>query len=145
MLDDVAVWNRWVGDMNPAWSGPLMGGGAVIIAMWLASRILHAKTNAPNTVALGWHDELKRCHAAFLEYMKVPASSPISNEEIAATQAFLPHVHELCRLLDKQGIPHPVIPDGLVFDHTGKWGDFMARLLAVRGDLDEARKVEKRV
>ena len=96
---------------------------------------------AAETLESPWHEALERCHAAFLEYMKVPASRPISNEEIVATQAFLPHVHKLCRLLDEQGIPHLDIPDGLIFDNTGKWGVFMARLLAVRGDRDEARKV----
>ena len=107
-------------------------------------RLWPKNREAAETLESPWHEALERCHAAFLEYMKVPASSPISNEEIAATQAFLPHVHELCRLLDKQGIPHPDIPDGLIFDDTGKWGDFMARLLAVRGDIDEARTVKEK-
>ena len=89
-----------------------------------------------------WHDDLERCHEAFVKYIREPYEYPIGQQEIAATQAFLPHIVRLCHVLDEHNISHPPLDAGdLTFTGTGEWGDFMARLMAVRGDLEEARKV----
>ena len=85
--------------------------------------------------------ELKRCHAELVKYMAKPNNYPISQQEIAATQAFLPHVVKLCRILDEQNIPHPPIPKGLTFTGTGEWGLFLAELMAVQHDIELARRV----
>ena len=37
--------------------------------------------------------------------------------------------------------PHPEIPKGLIFDNTGVWDDFLASLLAVQHDVEQARLV----
>ena len=87
--------------------------------------------------------ELELCQQELVKYLNVPYKHPIGNREIAATQEFLPHLKALCHILDEQDIPHPPLPDPkeLTFTGTGKWGDFFSSLLAVRHDLEKARKV----
>lgn len=93
------------------------------------------------SVSLRGQEELKRCHEAFVEYLEVPPGPIIGNMQVAASEKFRPHIEGLCQLLDEQGIPHPEIPDGIVFDNTHQWGMFLARLLASRDDLERARQV----
>lgn len=93
------------------------------------------------SVPMRGQEELKRFHEAFVEYLQVPAGPVIGNMQVAASDKFRPHIEGLCRLLDEQGIPHPDIPDGIVFDDTHKWGIFLAKLLAFRDDLEKARPV----
>ncbi len=89
-----------------------------------------------------WHEDLNRCHQELVKYIREPYDYPIGQQEVAATHAFLPHIVRLCHVLDEHDISHPPLDtSGLTFTGTGKWGDFMARLMAVRGDLEEARKV----
>ena len=85
--------------------------------------------------------ELERCHGELVKYIAKPYDYPIGQQEIAATQEFLPHVVKLCRILDEQGIPHPPIPRGLTFTGTGEWGRFLADLMAVQHDIELARRV----
>ena len=89
-----------------------------------------------------WHDDLDRCHKKLVKYSREPYEYPVGHQEIAATQAFLPHIVRLCHVLDEHDISHPPLDTSdLTFTGTIEWGDFMARLMAVRGDLEEARKV----
>ena len=61
---------------------------------------------------------------------------------LVAKQALLPHLHALCHELDETNIPHPPIKDSLfLLENQKEWGDFIARLWAVRRDIDKARKV----
>ena len=87
--------------------------------------------------------ELERCNQEFVKYVGTPYNYPIGQKEIAATQAFLPHLKTLCHILDEQDISHPPLPNPreLTFTGTGKWGDFLSSLWAVRHDLEKARKV----
>ena len=86
--------------------------------------------------------ELERCHAEFVKYIRnCSGEYPIGQQDIAATQAFLPHVVKLCRILDEQDIPHPPIPQGVTFTGTGEWGRFLANLMAVQHDIEQARRV----
>ena len=85
--------------------------------------------------------ELERCHQEFVKYVGTPYEYPIGHREIAATQAFLPYVKQLCRILDEQSIPHPSIPGGLTFTGTDEWGRFMAELWAVSHDIEAAQRV----
>lgn len=89
-----------------------------------------------------WHDDLDRCHRELVNYIREPYEYPIGQREIATTQAFLPHIVRLCRVLDKYSISYPPLDTrATTFTDTGKWGDFMARLMACQNDLAEARRV----
>ena len=85
--------------------------------------------------------ELEKCQQELVEYLRVPSESPIGPSQIAATQAFRRHVKQLCQILDEQSIPHPPIPEGLIFDGWKVWGDFLSNLMAVRHDIEKARRV----
>ena len=103
---------------------------------WRSARIHSA------TTPMCGSPELERCHQEFVTYVGTPFGCPIGHREIAATQAFLPHVKRLGQILDEQGIPHPPISTkGLTFDGTGEWGDFLASLMAIQHDVEQARRV----
>lgn len=85
--------------------------------------------------------ELERCHQALVKYMAIPAQSPISKDEIAGSAELYPHMAELCRILDEQGIPRPDIDYHLTIVNTGPWAKFLGDLWAVRHDIEQARCV----
>ena len=85
--------------------------------------------------------ELERCQQALVRYMGSPVGRPINEADIAATQELRPYVYALCEVLDAQEIPHPEVDAAIVFSGTAEWGEFLARLWAVRHDIDKARLV----
>ena len=83
--------------------------------------------------------EIERCHRELVKYIRSQPPDPINFEHVALTQEFLPHIERACQILDEQNIPHPGIDADLVFDGMGEWGKFLARLLAVKHDVNKAR------
>ena len=97
---------------------------------------------APTTTPIEGIPELERCHAALVEYIASCTDKyPIGQQDIAASQKFLPHVVRLYRLLDEQNISHPPIRRGVTFTGTGELGRFLAELMAVQHDIKQARRV----
>ena len=93
------------------------------------------------TVPIARIGELERCHQALVKYMAIPAGRPIGEDEIAGSAELYPHLAELCRILDEQGIPHPEIDYDLTIVDTGPWAKFLGDLWAVRHDIELARRV----
>lgn len=85
--------------------------------------------------------ELEHCQQALIEYSGVPAERVISAAEIAASHAALVPLYAACKVLDGQQIPHPEVDKGIVLLGSAEWIDFLARVLAVRHDLEDARRV----
>lgn len=85
--------------------------------------------------------EIERCHQELVRYIESQPPDPISFEHVALSHEFLPHIERACQILDEQEIPHPEVNSGVVFDGTGKWGKFLARVLAVKHDVNKARLV----
>ena len=118
--------------------------GDEIKRWWIRRRVAARAARAeklPSTAIAGI-PELERCHAAFVEYIASCSDHyPIGQQDLAATQKFLPHLHDLCRVLNEQGIACPAIRRGITFTGTGEWGEFLAKLWAARHDIEQARRV----
>ena len=140
MWPDESAWTWW-------------GVTATLASVWLLTEVIlylrkRRRRLGPEILTASlkplapWHEELERCHEEFVKYVGTPYEYPIGQREIAATQAFLPHIVRLCRVLDDHGIPHPPIDTGdLTFTGTGEWGTFLASLLALRSDVEAARSL----
>ena len=90
--------------------------------------------------ALKWHGELWAAQEALVEYQRALTGGEA--DRLPAKQALMPHLHALCRVLDDENIPHPPIEESLfLLDNQAEWGDFIARLWAVRRNIRLARKV----
>ena len=86
--------------------------------------------------------ELERCREELVEYIRAATKNRmVDGEHIAASAKFLPHLLELCEILDAQEIPHPEVELGLVVLNGGEWGRFIAKLWAMRHDIVLARQV----
>ena len=85
--------------------------------------------------------EIERCQQELVKYIRSQPPDPITFEHNALSLELLPHVERACQILDEQDIPYPGIDMGIVFESTGKWGTFLARLLAVKHDVEKARLV----
>lgn len=145
--EGVAAWNRW-GAIALNYLYPYLGPWGMLIPLvlgvswWLFyypplwfDRITSDAANRP-----GWHDDLWSAQAALVEYRRSLSGGDLDKH--AAKQALLPHLYALCRALDEMNIPHPPIDEGLfLLDNQAEWGDFIARLWAVRRDISLARKV----
>ncbi len=139
MWPDVSPWTWWggVAALLSAW---------VAVEVWLRQRRVAVSVDgaivseeAPPVIP--WHASLERCQTALVEYVEVPSGPVIGQTQIAATYAFLPYIYDLCQRLDEEGIPHPEIRKGLTFTGTGEWGEFLAKLWAVRHDPEAAKQV----
>ena len=104
-----------------------------IMAAW--SRIRYG------TAPIAKVPELEHCLDALIEYSGIPAERVISAAEIAASNAALAPLYAVCKILDDQQIPHPKVDNGIVLLGSAEWIDFLARVLAVRHDLEQARRV----
>lgn len=89
----------------------------------------------------GWHDDLWNAQEALVEYRRSLSGGDL--DQHAAKQALLPHLHALSHALDEANIPHPPISNESLFllDNQAEWGDFIARLWAVRRDIGLARNL----
>ena len=86
--------------------------------------------------------ELERCREELAEYIIAATKQRmVDGEHMAASIRFLPHLLELCEILDSQEIPHPKVKLGLVVLNGGEWGRYFANLWAVRHDIERARRV----
>ena len=85
--------------------------------------------------------EIERCHQELVKYIRSQPPDPIGFEHVALWGEFQPHIVDVCRILDEQKIPYPEIDVSIIFVDMGKWGTFLARLLAVKDDVRKARLV----
>ena len=85
--------------------------------------------------------EIETCHQELVKYIRSQPPDPITFEHNALSHELLPHLEQVQQLLDEQDIPHPDIDMHIVFEGTGEWGTFLARLLAVKDDVEKARLV----
>ena len=85
--------------------------------------------------------EIERCHQELVNYIRSQPPDPINFKHVALTQEFLPHIERARQILDEQNIAHPDIDADLVFNGMSEWGAFLARLLAVKHNVQKARLV----
>ena len=85
--------------------------------------------------------EIERCHAELVKHIDSQPPDPISFKHVALSHALLPHIETVHRILDKQRIPHPDIELNLIFEGVQEWGMFLARLMAAKDDVEEARLI----
>ena len=87
--------------------------------------------------------EIERCQQELVKYIRSQPPDPIGagHEHVALWEEFKPHIVAACHILDEQAIPRPEIRESVVFEGTAEWGTFLARLLAVRNDVEKARLV----
>ena len=99
---------------------------------------------APATTPMRGIPEMERCREELAEYIIAATKQRmVDGEHMAASIRFLPHLLELCEILDSQNIPHPKVKLGLVVLNGGEWGRYFANLWAVRHDIERARRVYK--
>ena len=96
---------------------------------------------SPHTVPVRGIAEIEQCHQELVKYIRSQLPDPIEFEHVALWKEFQPHIETVCHILDEQKIPHPEIDAGIILVGTGEWGTFLARLLAVKGDVEKARLV----
>lgn len=88
--------------------------------------------------------ELRECHDALVEYQSVPARSPVSAAEIAASAKLRPYLKHALRALGQQDIPYPDFDtNAMVINDTLKWSNFLSELLACCDDLEGAREAAR--
>ena len=93
------------------------------------------------TVPIAKVPELEHCWDALIEYSAIPAEKVISAAEIAASNAALAPLYAACKVLDDQQIPRPEVDKGIVLSGSAEWIEFLARVLAVQHDLEDARRI----
>ena len=85
--------------------------------------------------------EIERCHQELVKYICSQQPDQIGFEDNALWVAFQPHIETVCRILDEQEIPHPEIDTDIILVGTREWGTFLAKVLAVKHDVEKARLV----
>ena len=86
--------------------------------------------------------ELERCREELAEYIRAATKNRmVDGEHMAASFRFLPHLLNLCEILDTQEIPHPKVELGIVVLNGDEWDRYLAKLWAVRHDIERARRV----
>ena len=85
--------------------------------------------------------EIERCHKELVKYIGSQPPGPIGFEHVALSHALLPHIETVRRTFDAQDIPCPAINMGLTFDNPAEWAEFLAKLLAAKDDVKDARLI----
>ena len=157
-FDDLSTWEEWFG-IASRWADQIsvyqqvapflffgaLGYGLFLLSKWLwrliKGRMASVGFTKVTAVPVEGIEDIERFQAELVKYLAAMPRGPLGTQDIALAQALLPFAEKARRVLDEQGIPHPQIDVGVMFEGPLNWGKFLARVLAVGDDVEKARKV----